>query len=394
MLQPISVQTGKIQNFPAVRQTSTNFDLELFLRAGWVFFLDARRILLGWGNGTWVEHPSHDDLCALYAPDFYLEASKPWWVSPNWLVCHPRHLLEQLQGKVGVHECANEQCWVEPDSNAFASTFLQIKDELQKNRVQKVVPVVMASAVAPPTTFSLAQALINILRQQESHLRPYGWWTETEGMIGLTPELLFSKTPSTLRTMALAGTRRGTLTDAEGALFLNDPKESHEHGLVVDDLKNVLGRWGEVTVDSTSVVRFPNLAHLQTNLEVALSHPLSFTDAVAALHPTPALGVAPRELGLEWLRQWEGPHKRERFGAPFGVSVQLGRETGCEIEECLVAIRNIQWQDTISQDAEVSSIVRQFFLGSGCGVVAESELQNEWQELTAKRASVRHLMQV
>ncbi len=399
---PSSVQTGKIQNFSAVRQTSTSFDLELFLRSGWLFSLDADRVLLGWGGGVWAEKPSSDDLCALYAPDFYLMQKKPWWICRAWTICHFAQLRDVLQEKLQEEKACDATkvpTWLEPDPDLFADLFLKIQKEFKKNKTQKVVPVVMASAVESPQTFSLARTLLNVLQRPSHLLRPYGWWGESEGILGLTPEILFSKTPLTLKTMALAGTRRGLMTDMEEQHFLRDPKETREHSLVVGDLQKVLSQWGAVKVSPMFVTRLPNLAHLQTNLEVALSAPLAFQDAVACLHPTPALGVAPRSLGLEWLQQWEGPQQRRRFGAPFGVRVHFSDAIGSaargdqasSIEECLVAIRNIQWQD--AADAK-GAVVRRFQLGSGCGVVPQSDLLSEWQELAAKRASVRHLLQV
>ena len=46
----------------------------------------------------------------------------------------------------------------------------------------------------------------------------------------------------------------------------------------------------------------------------------------------------------------------------------------------LVAIRNIQWD------------VDKTLLGSGCGIVSESKIEREWNELTLKRKAVKELL--
>ncbi|MDB4332425.1 chorismate-binding protein, partial [Akkermansiaceae bacterium] len=48
--------------------------------------------------------------------------------------------------------------------------------------------------------------------------------------------------------------------------------------------------------------------------------------------------------------------------------------------EALVAIRMIGWQGD------------EFVLPSGCGVIQESRLVNEWRELALKRAAVLELL--
>ena len=94
---------------------------------------------------------------------------------------------------------------------------------------------------------------------------------------------------------------------------------------------------------------------------------------VECLHPTPALGVAPREqLGL--LKKWRGG--KDRLGAPFGIRWEPDQFLS------VVAIRQLSWDENF------------FYIGNGCGVVAESELDDEWQELKLKRDSVRKMFRL
>jgi menaquinone-specific isochorismate synthase len=104
---------------------------------------------------------------------------------------------------------------------------------------------------------------------------------------------------------------------------------------------------------------------------------MSFADMVRRLHPTAALGVWPRtEAGERWLREADRGVKRRTFGAPFG----LERESHSSL--ALVAIRNLQ----LSGD--------RIRVGSGAGLLPESRLEREFEELQAKREQVKALFGV
>src|SRR5688572_28381128 len=68
--------------------------------------------------------------------------------------------------------------------------------------------------------------------------------------------------------------------------------------------------------------------------------------------------------------------KRRTFGAPFGVE----REDRSAL--ALVAIRNVQWE---------GERVR---VGSGAGLLPESELDREFEELRQKRDQVKALFHI
>src|SRR5690606_7658859 len=99
--------------------------------------------------------------------------------------------------------------------------------------------------------------ILTRVAQLPESLIPYGFWSfdgdVVEGMIGATPEVLFSNRigrkngqADRIETMALAGTRAKT-SDPDGAKRLfEDPKERHEHQIVVDDIMVELSRFGEI----------------------------------------------------------------------------------------------------------------------------------------------------
>lgn len=368
----------------ASRQTSNpmlTFSIEEFLKSGWVFGLGDGRIAFGWGNGSWSQKQMIDRATgakskSIYAPDFYLESQTPWFTTQSSSVLTRSELAALLPTRSARPKIE----WNEPELADFEIPFQRLKLAFAEDVATKGVPVVFARGESLKQSDSLLWLLTHALAAPQA-VRVYGVWQADGGILGLTPEVLFERHGTQLKSMALAGTKRGVLdADAEAA-FLADEKERYEHQLVVDGIRESLSRLGPVKVGSTGLLRLPTLAHLLTSVSVETRGELSFEEIVATLHPTPALGVAPRALGLEWMKTWDEPEARDRFGAPFGISFDGS-------QECLVAIRNVQWEDS------KVDLTRFWHLGSGCGVVPQSQLENEWQELFAKRQSVRKLLDI
>ncbi len=359
----------------AAGQTSNLFAADEFAKSGWIFGLANGRLAVGWGALEWGSR-AKSGVANLFAPDFYLQTKTPWLTTASWAVLEPAQILAELPQAPAPTPIS----WEEPDREAFADTLSHLQDSFCSGLAKKAVPVVFATAESERTSIL---PLITKLLQVPSQLRVYGFWNQEGGILGATPEVLFERSGARLKSMALAGTRRGVLNAIETKAFLNDAKERLEHQLVVDDLSERFSQWGKPVLDSTKVLQLPTLAHLFTPIEVEAK--VGFDEVAQSLHPTPALGVSPRKLGLNWMKTWDKPDLRERFGAPFGFRMDL------DVEECLVAIRNIQWHDQLKDHIKDHSR-RHWKLGSGCGIVPQSRLESEWEELKAKRESVRSLL--
>jgi len=264
--------------------------------------------------------------------------------------------------------------WWPPSMAEFRETFDSLLTRINDGELTKAVPVVFETAEGVVSSAILAGLLSNVLSHSPQNLCLYGCWSNGSGVLGATPERLFTQ-PSANRvhTMALGGTSPACISDDE---FLSDQKSRKEHQLVIDDIVAVLGCMGELTVGPTTVLRLALLSHLQTLIELKSGRPIGYEELVKMLHPTPALGVAPRSAGFGWLLGQNENNDRQRFGAPFGVAHKQGESI------CVVAIRNIQWD----QDRVV--------LGAGCGIIKESVYENEWHELALKRLSVKRLLHI
>jgi menaquinone-specific isochorismate synthase len=347
-------------------------------------------------------------------------------------------MVQQKSGDANDGSRQEQKIWQEPSFENFRKAFELAQERFAKGDLKKVVPVVFAETAWTPDVFELATTLLAGVRG-DAELTVYGDWNAQAGFLGATPELLARRRGNMVYTMALAGTRwrdrssvdtevvaaplsiksnqnsiRGPkakvsreLTDAlnieprfERAVvqpfaadvvqsFLEDTKEQAEHRWVVEDIIENLSHFGKVSVGETGIQTLPHLMHLKTEIQCELSsedqvvvdslNPQKSgsinSEIIRSLHPTSALGCSPRSQ-MRFLKELDqvtcGPgRERGRFGAPFGY---IHDDQSFDIFVC---IRGFEWSDGVTR------------LGSGCGLVAASDLETEWRELAAKRASVR-----
>jgi menaquinone-specific isochorismate synthase len=355
------------------------------LERGCLFSSDSDDVWVGWSpqeiekKEAWGKHGLQ-----IYAPDFFLEDSKPWWAFPNSQKVSRQSLLNGLRDFVQSHEKSNQRWdWQPANSHLFRETFIQLKEMFQSDFLKKAVPLVFEEARIPFQDQIRAQALIHLLENTQGlPLMLYGMWDLHEGILGASPELLFGfrGKAQPIETAALAGTR---LKGSPLPPLLSDPKELEEHQIVIDGIGSSLSHLGRVDVGMTQEVVLPHLSHLYTPLQLRLSPTYQeWSDAgliqeiVKRLHPTPALGAYPREAGMAWLKAYEKKLPRKRFGAPWGILWESGEG------QFVVGIRNLQWEGD------------RVFLGAGCGVIAASEVEREWNEIQGKIQSVKKVFQL
>ena len=198
-----------------------------------------------------------------------------------------------------------------------------------------------------------------------------------QSFIACSPERLYRRERGHLFTEALAGTIRRSgdeATDAAlAAELLADSKNRLENRLVHAD---ILSRLAPLTTGASltepRILKLRLLQHLKCDIEAELRPGVCDWQLLAALHPTPAVGGAPREAALAFIREHE-PYERGWYAGACGM---LSRETS----EFSVAIRS----------ARITA--RGISLFAGAGIVAGSEPAAEWAELDNKIANVLSLL--
>lgn len=320
------------------------------------------RLLIGWGPFRRRSEPEAG-IPSFYITDYFLDSEAPWAVPAEWEVVAASDLAIRL----GRPDSLTID-WEPMDDASLQFLFQSAHSVVARGALRKLVPALFEEGrirAGDP-----AEALLPRLASLPPALSAYGYRIGDEGMIGATPEALFSMRGRHLDTVAVAGTRSVSRRNE----LLSDRKERSEHDLVVRDIAAQLEPLGSVRTGETSLLELPGLAHLMTPLSAELGADVPFDAVVARLHPTAALGAWPRgETATRWLREADRGVDRGPFGAPFGAVLDDGSAL------CLVAIRNVIWR---------GERVR---IGSGAGILSESTLESERKELKRKRDQVRAL---
>jgi menaquinone-specific isochorismate synthase len=150
-------------------------------------------------------------------------------------------------------------------------------------------------------------------------------------------------------------------------------KDRREHQLVLDGILSALSPlcvWLD-SPPSPSVLALPKLQHLSSPVRGWLRAETSLGDLLARLHPTPAVGGAPRDAALRWIADLED-RSRGWYAGPVGW---VAREQA----DLAVAIR--------------SAVVEKRWITvfGGAGIVRGSDPDAEWDETGRKAASLLSL---
>ena len=326
------------------------------------------RYLCGIGPFDSLSAPPTDGRSAFYRNNFELSDSAPWKVPERCFETEDLRILLAQNGSTPLLEIA----WSGLGDTDVRGIFDEILEDIEKGELKKSVPVLTERGILHRGDPS---ALVKAIAAAPETLWGYGYQESGNGMIGATPEQLFSIHDGVLETMALAGTAPRHEVDD----FPSDPKEIREHELVADYLEDLLAPFGMVHREEREVMDLGSIVHFLTRIRVELDtyDETTMDELVRRMHPTPALGACPRGEGalrqlVEYRRRLKVP---EDFGAPFGL---LHEGTF----SVLVAIRNVSWSG------------RDVFLPSGVGLVEGSRFDREWRELALKRNSVKSLFGV
>jgi len=186
-----------------------------------------------------------------------------------------------------------------------------------------------------------------------------------------TPERLARVVDGTVHTIALAGTAPRGASDADdhalGEALLHSEKNRREHAIVVETIRRGIAPLVSSldVAQSPHLLRLANVQHLQTPITGTLIPGKTILDLVAALHPTPAVGGFPRDAAMTVIRERE-QLDRGWYAGPTGW---VGPDGDGEFA---VALRSA----LVEGDHAT--------LFAGCGIVADSEPQREYEETCLK----------
>lgn len=323
--------------------------------------LSDRRIFLGMGPFNRATTPAQSGI-SFYVNDFNLSSLRPWFIPSSYEQIKASDITHLTDGHT-----LPKLYWKDPNYNEFKECFDQISKLRKEGVLQKAVPAVTSTA-SIPDPFHYCLNLVKSSFPHLSSLSSYAFSVKGNGFVGLSPEQIFKLESSQLYTMALAGTS----SSEENSIFENDPKEQHEHQLVVESIRRRLSDLGMVEESERETLDIGGMVHFLSNFTVTLNEDPTIDEIIRNLHPTPALGTVPRtseaSAALDKFRnRLKVP---PMFGSPFGLKVD-------NFFEAFVLIRGLFFnKDTIH-------------LPTGCGIVDGSKIDNEWDELAFKRRWVK-----
>ena len=192
-------------------------------------------------------------------------------------------------------------------------------------------------------------------------------------LAGASPETLVKLEGKKLTTFPLAGTRpRGKTKQEDRELeegLLKDEKELAEHNMLVDLGRNDVGRvcdFGSVKVsDYKAIKRFSHVMHITSKVTGQLSADKDALDALRAVFPAGTLSGAPKIRACEIIDELE-PERRGIYGGGMGYL-----DFGGNMDICITIRTMVKKNDRV-------------YIQAGGGIVADSVLDNEFQETVNK----------
>ncbi len=120
------------------------------------------------------------------------------------------------------------------------------------------------------------------------------------------------------------------------------------------------------------IIKLRSLQHIRRLIHAELHHRVTDQSLLSSLPPTPAVGGVPRESALAFIRQHER-HQRGWYSGVFGRISHASSDLAVTIRCAYID----------------SEMIR---LYAGAGIVAGSQVDEEWRELDTKIADIMSLL--
>jgi anthranilate synthase component 1 len=198
-------------------------------------------------------------------------------------------------------------------------------------------------------------------------------------IVGSSPEILVRLRDDTVTIRPLAGTiRRGATPEEDKALadkLLADPKERAEHLMLLDLARNDVGRVSKIgsvrVVEQFTIEKYSHVQHISSHVEGTIEDGLEAIDALKAGFPAGTLSGAPKVRAMQIIDEVE-PVRRGIYAGCAGYFAANGT-----MDTCILLRTGLVKDQTM-------------YVQAGVGVVADSDLDAEYQESIQKaRALVR-----
>ena len=216
---------------------------------------------------------------------------------------------------------------------------------------------------------------------------PYGaliGLSDGQAVLSLSPELFVRHQSGQLTARPMKGTAAASpdfqQNDASASALASDPKNRAENLMIVDLLRNDLGRVakvGSVQVPRMfEVTRFASVLQMTSTVRAQLRNDVGLSEIFTALYPCGSITGAPKHRTMQIIRELEPAPRGYYTGAIGWFGAPAGRTIG---DFCLsVPIRTLVLQ------APAEDGLRAGEMGVGAGIVYDSEPGEEYAECQLK----------
>ncbi len=257
-----------------------------------------------------------------------------------------------------------------------------VEAAIEEIRAGECFQIVVSQRFERPTT-AAALDIYRVLRASNPSPYMYLLRFDDHDVVGSSPEAHVTVTGRRALLHPIAGSRpRGATPEADAefaAQMLADPKERAEHVMLVDLVRNDLGRVctpGSVrVVEFAAVERFSQIMHIVSTVIGEVAEDRSAVDVLTATFPAGTLTGAPKVRAMEIIDGLE-PTRRGLYGGVVGY-LDFGGDL-----DTAIAIRTAVLRDGVA------------YVQAGAGIVADSVPTAENNESRTKAAAVLRAIEI
>lgn len=267
---------------------------------------------------------------------------------------------------------SKEESFLVPCSEEYAACFHTFIEALSNGTFDKLV-LSRCLTIKRTPEFSPLVAFRSACRRYV-HSYIYLCYTPQTGIwLGSTPEIILSGEKEEWSTVALAGTQ--PLQDGKLPQVWDD-KNRKEQDYVTSYIRHQLLSLGIQATENGPYPAYAGaLSHLKTDFQFSLKNSKALGELLNVLHPTPAVCGLPKEEAYRFILENEG-YDRSYYSGFIGWLDPDGRT------DLYVNLRCMQ----------IDKETLTFYAGGG--LLASSELNDEWQETEKKLQTMRRLTPV
>lgn len=259
------------------------------------------------------------------------------------------------------------------DKQGYAPRFEQVQEYLRSGDCYQINLAQRFKASYDGSEWQAYQKL------ETANGSPFSAFIRTDecAILSVSPERFLKLDQGCVETKPIKGTRprsEDPQTDKQAIINLaNAEKDQAENLMIVDLLRNDIGRVakpGTVTVPKLfDIESFPAVHHLVSTIQASLDDHYSACDLLRACFPGGSITGAPKIRAMQIIEELE-PHRRNMYCGSIGY---ISR---CHKMDTSITIRTLVAHDN------------QLYAWAGGGLVADSQLDDEYQETLDKLSRI------